>query len=719
MESSHNNISESRRNCKSSDTLFLSNQYNSRQDQHRVLEKGRTMAKRCESQEVARRSQYDNSTRIQPKNNEKNIHWSDRQSNDAGENSELFRDESISGGEELYRQDCSRGKCQQNSESDEQHECLRYHYYKTWKSSGNEISRVGTEERSLSSTSSYTMVDVLKEDESSNRKNTKLVLGSLNVHGYDKNVIIELLKTENIDILAMQECWKFEIPDISGYKCVYASSMNIDEVQRGRPFGGNGFYIRDQLQFSKLSHSKSHISIVINESIAIHNLYLSAYDARKDSTTNEQNFLQTTGIPETIYSDEIIIGDMNCDPGQKNQGRRLEIFSEFLNDRGSFKDIGLSFHTRNLIPSTAFSYISTINGSHRLLDRIVCTASTENYFTDIKIDKTPRKSDHFCIIGTLELVVDIETLPVANTNIGNRVSIHRAKNNCKALQAFTRTLDKKCLKLHKFFERNPNTSAREQIDKLMNALECAATECLPKVRNSEQQKQAQDINLVDYNRLVKPLRKKIVSSYKEWQQVRYTQFSEVYFKQYNNMRTLYTSAMKKLKNDQDQLKCDMITSQNYYKEMNKKMSKLIPPKVINDCEGSASQLIMWTEFYKKNLNCYDVTDSVSKLDEFSDGGYQPQPLHAEAISKTERPEMLRLEEVTKIIKNLDMKKASSYSHHLHWKYAPQSAVQILTNCLNAFWHSGLDIGDSIWSVNLTTIPKSRDRDLSLAIEISV
>ena len=108
---------------------------------------------------------------------------------------------------------------------------------------------------------------------------------------------------------------------------------------------------------------------------------------------------------------------------------------------------------------------------------------------------------------------------------------------------------------------------------------------------------------------------------------------------------------------------------------------------------------MWSEYYNDTLNCYSEDKQANdfSLDENRDENGKPSPFS--------------VKDVAKIAESLDPKK--SYKHNVHWKFAPTSALMNLQKALNSFWVNGENVGDRFWEVNMTPIPKSTDKDLTV------
>ena len=82
-----------------------------------------------------------------------------------------------------------------------------------------------------------------------NKEDSELVVATFNCHGYDRNETIKILNDFDADIVILQETWKFDISTIQGYTTVHSSAMQTDNIITGRPFGGIGYYIKDNINF--------------------------------------------------------------------------------------------------------------------------------------------------------------------------------------------------------------------------------------------------------------------------------------------------------------------------------------------------------------------------------------------------------------------------------------------------------------------------------------
>ena len=111
-------------------------------------------------------------------------------------------------------------------------------------------------------------------------KCSKLVIVTLNCHGFNHIETIKLTTDYNEDIVALQETWGYDIPNIKGYNKFHVSRMNSNEVNKGRAYGGIGVYVRESIAVLCTSKSQNHISIMINEQLTINNVYFLAQDKR-------------------------------------------------------------------------------------------------------------------------------------------------------------------------------------------------------------------------------------------------------------------------------------------------------------------------------------------------------------------------------------------------------------------------------------------------------
>ena len=170
--------------------------------------------------------------------------------------------------------------------------------------------------------------------------NTFYNIACLNLHGFgDKiSVVQNLIIDLNIDILCIQETWRYNLNDFKmpNYHVLHQSSMPSDTVILGRPYGGLGFIIRNSIKYERISpynlpngmdlYTFSRVMSInlIECNTLLTNIYLPAVDSRLSSSENEQKFDETLAYFHVItngFSNQILVGDFNLSPFDKITNR--------------------------------------------------------------------------------------------------------------------------------------------------------------------------------------------------------------------------------------------------------------------------------------------------------------------------------------------------------------------------------------------------------------
>ena len=138
-------------------------------------------------------------------------------------------------------------------------------------------------------------------------------------------------------------------------------------------------------------------------------------------------------------------------------------------------------------------------------------------------------------------------------------------------------------------------------------------------------------------------------------------------------------------------------SQSCHKLVKEKQIKLLPPKTFHNVSGKVPQLNMWTTYYKNTLNCYSKETVAKEISLNETGGDRLIPF--------------TFQDIKKITECLEPKK--SYKYNIHWKFAPTSALLNLYSALISFWLHGENVGFHFFQVNMMSIPKSQDKDLTV------
>ena len=461
--------------------------------------------------------------------------------------------------------------------------------------------------------------------------------------------------------------------------------MDKEAHRKGRPFGGIALIINNNIKFQCISKLENHISVIVGNELTIHNLYLPANDTRFSTEENYDKLSAALCIPNKITSDEIFIGDCNSDP--RDEGYRKNLIRSFFNNRGQYCDIDLEFYSKEN-PSEVYTYISKINGSHRLLDRVICSSTMKTLATCVSIDKEHRNSDHFCIMTSWRINAANPVDPV--TVQTGKVSVYRTMQNKKAQESFRQKVDKHCKNLE-----NKSLCPQQLLKKVILCLEQVAEKTFPKSRSMKKQAIAQALNLIGFNEYAKPLKQQVHVSYHEWKNSAGTSKSQAKWQNYQKARKDYTKGLQWLRQNQIQLKCDHIGINNCHSPLKPAKTCVSPPQCLNGVKDKKAQLKMWTDHYKKTLNCYVQSN------------YSIPP----KCNSSPRNMPFKMKDLRKVVKALDPTK--SYDRHIHWKYAPKSALQCLLGALNGFWVEHQDLCNDVWKVSLRPIPKSDDKNLSL------
>ena len=154
-----------------------------------------------------------------------------------------------------------------------------------------------------------------------------LVISILKWHGFDINEV-SLLLDKKPGILALQETWNYAITEFTNYNLIHVSAVDPNTVIKGRPHGGLGMYIRDDIPFKCISKSCNHISFLAANKVNVHNMYLPSNDTKLTVQRNHELLTSALSIAEKETCDEIFIGDFNTDP--KDISKRQDILKKNL-----------------------------------------------------------------------------------------------------------------------------------------------------------------------------------------------------------------------------------------------------------------------------------------------------------------------------------------------------------------------------------------------------
>ena len=184
-----------------------------------------------------------------------------------------------------------------------------------------------------------------------------------------------------------------------------------------------------------------------------------------------------------------------------------------------------------------YSYISKINGTHRLLDRMICTTSIKSQAQYVMIDKDHRNSDHHCFTSSWKL----ELLKNTNDHFKEKTgfSVYRTMKNKKAIRSYIEKTHKQCNHLQK-----QNLRPHQLLHQTIRYLEDNAGKCFPKARSLKMQETAQHINVVGYNQFCRPLKNLLHYAYAEWRRYRSSQYEG---EKYQFARSRYTKQLKWLR----------------------------------------------------------------------------------------------------------------------------------------------------------------------------
>jgi len=149
---------------------------------------------------------------------------------------------------------------------------------------------------------------------------------SINLHGFGFkfDLLKQFILQNDIDILLIQESWRYNLNDISinGYNIIHNSSMDPNCKTVGRPFGGVGILIKSSIPYSQkspLSKPKDLdydlygrlISVYLEDSkTLLSNIYMPCYDSRFSTDQNLVKLESTLTYLDSItdnYTNQILI----------------------------------------------------------------------------------------------------------------------------------------------------------------------------------------------------------------------------------------------------------------------------------------------------------------------------------------------------------------------------------------------------------------------------
>ena len=624
--------------------------------------------------------------------NSKDLHWTDRKNSIYGRNRKLHQTESVSRNLKPY-QGCESSEKSKTTEANISNRSVCYNNDESRKRTSCSSNQHGIDAGQVpeSNTENNQVVDLQPGKEVDTRRTNcpELVIVTFNCYGFNEYEVVKMMTEFKVDILSLQETWAFDIPEIDGFCKLHAAAMKPSESNRGRPYGGVGMYIRNSCSFRCLSKSQHHISIVIDERLTIHNLYLPAYDTRFAAHENLENFVEALGIPSPITCDEIFAGDFNVSPYDNNA--RKNALSTFFADRGVFTDIDLNAY--QLAGETQpCTFISQINGAQRLLDRVVCSSTVSPLCTHVSISDEYRKSDHFCVKSSWQF-----DSPIVQSNSNSSAkhnytySISRTMKNPKAIKAYIEKANLLCKQL-----QDKMLDPEALLSKTVQCLKETASNCFPKKRSVSAQKRAIDCNLIGYNDIMLPLKNDVNTAYRAWKIGKNSSSRNNLWRALQAGRRRYARQLGELRRTQDDLKYNMCTLQECHTNLKQEKANIKTPHMINGVSDPQSQVAMWTKHLQGTLNCYGNDKHQSHL--------------LKQFATEDCPSPFHLRDVIRITQNLDPTKA--YENHILWRYAPTSALINLTNTLNELWVHGKYLGAEMWNVLVNFIPKSAEKDLS-------
>jgi len=425
-------------------------------------------------------------------------------------------------------------------------------------------------------------------------------IASINVHGFgDKTSAIKnLIIQSKIDILCLQETWRFNLNDfkLKNYHVLHQTSMPIDTVITGRPYGGLGFIIKNSIKYEKISpfnipngmnlYTFSRVMSInlIECKTLLTNIYLPAVDSRLSCLENEQKFDETLAYFDVTthgFSNQILVGDFNLSPFDKITNRH-KLFQTYLIPK--FYEFDLDF-----VDNKNYTYYD--HHSQRFIDRVLTTCkSLSNYKICINDDIG---SDHLPIMFNLNFTITSENTRRISDFI---TKINWQKATSRNVFAFKEKIDyliKKNLGKPEYYNNST-------LNRLLQTLEEAASMSMPKYRP----KSKRSTLLPDWNETVGPYKK--VLQY--WNNILcVTASSHPNFNHIKHMsrlaKTRFKWALRKHRTFCSKEKNSFTTNENCYKLLNnnKKTSLINPP---NDIAGfkPENQLIMWTEHYQKTFS---------------------------------------------------------------------------------------------------------------------
>lgn len=480
--------------------------------------------------------------------------------------------------------------------------------------------------------------------------NQQIKIISVNINGVNSKIesLSNLLNETDADICLLQETKSFHLNNFKNtkYTNIHLSGTDI-EANSTDPLhmkGGLGILIKNKFSYEQITpHTKPNdleldtfsrvLTIkLLDFNVYLTNIYLPSPDSNLDQEANSEKLVKVLADHSSINEDlnnEIVSGDFNSSPIDSNW--RSSLINEHFEN---FTATDLNHTNQN-----SYTYTSYCHKTTRHLDRMISTIPS-NYASFEILYKQCVGSDHLPIQGNFTFQ---KTVTEQQVKVPTKPGINWKRANPKNIQAYQEQVTAKIKKNFKNLKSQAEFN-EDVFDKLMNVLESAAAETIPKYKSKENVKP----KIPNWKEEIQPV-KAILDFWSV--QLSMTDKNDHYnYRHACKMKSLAHSRFRFALRKQRALAKEKIisntTTQNCFSIINKDTYKQTSAPL--DLEGNKpgqDQLNFWDQHYRETFKSEDSPKAIP-----------PDLENVEELS-------FSLHELQNVINDIDTSK--SYKHHYH------------------------------------------------------